>query len=325
MTAVAASRAAPRHAVHVLRVDVGEIAPGAGAIELALDLHVPSRLADRPLLFWCVPGGGVARGYYDLHDPQNPDDEAFSLAAALVAAGHVVVAIDPVGVGDSTRPEDGYALTTEAVAQGNIRALADIRGRLAEGGLGGLPPLPGLPVIGTGHSAGAMISAVHQVASPDFTAMLLFCFGTTGLPEYLDDDLRAALETPDGGRSRVVEFARVRFGAQPYLPAPRHEKDTPAGRALREVMNNVLANIGMHAMMPGNVREELGAIGVPVFLSVGERDMTGPPHLLPADYARCPDFTLHVVPTSGHHVFVAPETDRLYRRILNWVDGVVPS
>lgn len=320
---IAAARIANGSVVRALSFDVGSLTDGGEAITLVVDVHRPARLAARPVLFWCVPGGGVSRDYYDLADPQGDGADDFSFAAAMTAAGHIVVTIDPAGVGESTRPADGYSLTTEAVATGNARALAEFRGRLAVGGIEGLPPLADMMVIGTGHSAGAMISVVHQTAAHDFDAMLLFCFGTAGLPEYMDDTHRAALLEPDGGRSRIVEFARARFGGEPYLPAPMQEKDTPAGRALRGVMNRVLANIGMHAMLPGNVARELGELDVPVFLSVGDRDMTGPPHLLPRDYASCPDFTLHVVPTAGHHVFVAPGAERLYRRVLGWVDGLV--
>ncbi|WP_380878059.1 hypothetical protein ACFB49_15360 [Sphingomonas sp. DBB INV C78] len=321
MSALVAHDAGARR-VSALRLDVGALVAGGEPITLAIDVHVPDRLASRPLLFWCVPGGGVSRGYYDLHDPQTPHDEGFSLAAALTAAGHIVVAIDPVGVGESTRPADGYSLTTEAVAEANVRALAQFRALLASGAIAGLPAIDNIPAIGTGHSAGAMVGVVHQSATRDFDAMLLLCFGTVGLPEYMDDTHRAAVLEPDGGRSRIVEFARARFGDEPYLPAPVHDKDTPAGRALRGVMDRVLANVGMHAMLPGNVAKELGELDVPVFLSVGDRDMTGPPHLLPRDYLNCPDFTLYVVPTSGHHVFVAPDADRMYRRLIAWADGV---
>ena len=305
-----------------LRIDVGPLAEGGEPITLALDVYAPERLAERPVLFWCVPGGGVTRDYYDLRDPAAPDDDGFSFAAAMTAAGHVVVTVDPAGVGESTRPADGYSLTTEAVAKGNARALAKLRAMLAAGEGTRLPPLPDLPLIGAGHSAGAMIDVVHQSATQDFDAMALFCFGTAGLPEYMNDTHRAAILEPDGGRSRIVELARARFGTEPYLPAPVHDKDTPSGRALKRVMNRVLANIGMHAMLPGNVAKELGELDVPVFLSVGDRDMTGPPHLMPRDYVACPDFTLHVVPTSGHHVFVAAGAERLFRRVLHWVEGL---
>ena len=52
-----------------LRIPVGALSEGGEPVTLALDLYVPERLAERPVLFWCVPGGGVTRDYYDLRDP----------------------------------------------------------------------------------------------------------------------------------------------------------------------------------------------------------------------------------------------------------------
>lgn len=319
---MAALRADDGRVLRDFRIDVGPLSDGGEPITLALDIHLPDKLAERPVLFWCVPGGGVTRDYYDLRDPGSPGNGSFSFAAAMTGEGHIVVTVDPAGVGASTRPADGYSLTTEAVAEGNARALAKLRAMLAAGDVAGLPALGDPTVVGTGHSAGAMIGAVHQSVKHDFDSMLLFCFGTVGLPEYMDETHHAAIKEPDGGRSRIVELARARFGTEPYLPAPVQEKDKPSGRALRQVMNRVLANVGMHAMLPGNVTRELAELDVPVFLSVGDRDMTGPPHLLPRDYVNCPDFTLYVVPTSGHHVFVAAGADKLFRRIAGWVNGL---
>ncbi len=107
-----------------------------------------------------------------------------------------------------------------------------------------------------------------------------------------------------------------------YIPAFAQDRDTPAGRALRAVHDHVVSVIGAQAMTPGNVAAELATIDVPVFLAAGDRDMTGPPHLLPADYPACRDLTLFVVETSGHHVFVAPGAAQLYRRTAHWLAGL---
>lgn len=292
--------------------DIGPLVPGGEAITLALDVHLPARPAMSPRLLFCVPGGGVRRGYFDLQG-----DAGFSFAQAMTEAGHVVAAIDPAGVGESTRPADGFVLTAEVCAEGNHRALSCLRAET----IGGIA-LGDLPIIGGGHSAGAMIAAVHQARHRDFDAMLLFCFGTIGLPEMLDEEHRAALATPDRGRSRIVEFARARFAGAAYIPAHAQERDTPAGRALRAVHDQVVSVIGAHAMTPGNVAAELALLDVPLLLAVGDRDMTGPPHLLPADYPACRDLTLYVVKGSGHHVFVAPGAANLFRRTAHWLGGL---
>jgi len=182
--------------------------------------------------------------------------------------------------------------------------------------------LGALRVVGGGHSAGAVIGVVQQALFHDFGAMILFCFGTGGLPEQLSAEQKASLDEPDGGRSRIVEFARGRFGGKAYAEPPVRYDDTPASRALRAVHDQVVMVVGVHAMTPGSVRRELGTVDVPVFLAVGDRDITGPPHLLAADYVACPDFTLIVLPTSGHHVFVAPTAPVMYRRVVNWIEGL---
>jgi pimeloyl-ACP methyl ester carboxylesterase len=78
----------------------------------------------------------------------------------------------------------------------------------------------------------------------------------------------------------------------------------------------------MQSMAPGNVADELARVTVPVFMAAGDRDMTGPPHLLPAACAACPDLTLHVVADAGHHVFVVANAGRLYRRLVDWLSIV---
>jgi pimeloyl-ACP methyl ester carboxylesterase len=304
--------------ITTLRVDAGPI-PGrasadGAANEVAVDVHLPERPADRPVLLACLPGGGVTRRYFDLDGGPGMD---FSFARAMTAAGHVVCAMDPVGVGDSTRPEDGFDLTVEVQARLMHRALEIVRRSVVHG-----VDLAALPCVGVGHSAGAMLTGARQAAFRDCSALILFGFGARGLPQYLTPEHQAALAEPDGGRSRLVEFARAMFGGESYFDGPVRETDNPAGHALRAVGARTLATVAIQAMTPGNIAPELAAIDVPVFLAVGDRDMTGPPFLLGADYVACPDFTLHVVPDAGHHVFVAPAARRLYARIANWIEGL---
>jgi pimeloyl-ACP methyl ester carboxylesterase len=297
-----------------VQVDVGTYEGLGGPMQVAMDVHVPERLAEGAALFFCLPGGGVTRRYFDL---DGGPGTAFSFAKAMTAQGHVVVAVDPIGVGDSSRPEDGFALTAEVEAELIHRAFLAMR-QMEVGGVA----LGALRVIGGGHSAGALVSVVQQARWRDFDAMILFCFGSGGLPAQLAPEQKAALADPDGGRSRVVEFARKKFAGHPYVEPPVRYDDSPASKALRAAHSLVVTVVGILAMTPGNVRPELATIDVPVFLSVGDRDMTGPPHLLAGDYVACPDFTFYVVATSGHHVFVAPTAPALYARVLNWTAGL---
>lgn len=299
---------------HVIMIDAGPLVSGREANRLALEMHVPKTLAASPALFFCMPGGGMSRGYFDL---DAGGGEPFSFARAMIAAGHVVVAIDPVGVGESSRPEDGFALTSTVTAALNHQAFAAMR----EMDLGGLA-LGAMPVIGVGHSAGGLLAVLQQTTFGDFAALLLLCFGSGGLPEHFPAEYLAAAARPDFDRARIIDMARHKFGGVGYMPIRARPPETPSARALSGAYSTSPSVIGMHAMTPGNVRTEIAQLDCPVFLALGERDMTGPPHLLSGDFEACPDLTTYVAKGAGHHLFLIPEAPALYARIAHWAGGI---
>ena len=46
-------------------VDVAAVAP-AGCTRIAADIFAPQDVGPRPLLWVCIPGGGMSRQYFDL-------------------------------------------------------------------------------------------------------------------------------------------------------------------------------------------------------------------------------------------------------------------
>jgi hypothetical protein len=79
-----------------INVDVAAVAP-AGCMLIAADIFVPQDLAPRPLLWVCIPGGGISRQYFDLDVARQ--EGAFSMARHLAAGGDLIVTVDPPGVG----------------------------------------------------------------------------------------------------------------------------------------------------------------------------------------------------------------------------------
>jgi len=272
----------------------------AGAI--GYDVLVPAALTSASRLLFCIPGGGVNRGYFAM--------PGFDFAAAMRAAGHVVVCVDPPGVGTSTRPDNGYALSAAVMAEALHQVLARLRAEHA-----------GLPIVGVGHSAGAMLAVVQHDMFDDFAALVLLCFGTNGLAQYFKPGIAARAADIADLRADLAAITADQFGA-PYLPPLSDPRDTPAALAMRAVHDHVVSAVAMQAMAPGNVAAELARITVPVFMAAGDRDMTGLPHLLPAAAVACPDLALHVVQGSGHHVFVVADAGRLYRRLVEWLKFV---
>jgi pimeloyl-ACP methyl ester carboxylesterase len=302
---------AVRKAASIVResLDLDIEAPWAGGetLSMALDVYHPLD-ADKGALLFCAPGGGVNRRYFDM---KTDAPGATSFATEMALRGHTVVAVDPPGVGDSTRPENGFVLTADVVADcfhATLQHFLEVQ-----------PQLKGRPIIGVGHSAGSMLVTLQQARHRDFAALMLTCFGPVGRPDQFSEAELAALAPPDLGRSQLVELTRQHFHGQAYIDIAFRPAAANGGEPLRGVLDKVLALVAIQAMTPGNVALELAQIDVPVMLALGGRDMTGPPHQMPAHFASCCDLYLHVVPESGHHIFLAAAAPQFYERAGFWL------
>src|SRR2546429_6995565 len=125
------------HAYTPTRFDVTEQVPSlSDSLRVATWVFAPSSLpaATSPVVLVCLPGGAYTKAYYHLEVPGFPP-EAYSFALHMVKQGFVVVALDHLGMGESTWSADGSELTTEVVAQANAAVTSQVRARLAEGTL----------------------------------------------------------------------------------------------------------------------------------------------------------------------------------------------
>ena len=91
-------------------IPIGRVFDDEPEAVLAVTVTAPeaARLAEPPLVYFCVPGGGLDRGYYDLRAGATM---RFSFAEQIAARGGITIAIDPLGIGGSTRPDRGFELT----------------------------------------------------------------------------------------------------------------------------------------------------------------------------------------------------------------------
>ena len=205
-------------------VDVREVAPAGGECVVVDVFAPPPGVVPSGVLWWLLPGGGMSRRYWDLDVPGH------SLARILAARGHVAVTVDHLGVGESSVPDDPYALT-------RTRGRRRERPRAGRGcGHGDL--LPGRPgtVVGLGHSAGAGLLVTQQARHGGCDALALLGYGGRGMPEALDPDgrpvrrrPRRAARRPARPRPRPVRHAAAR--PRPAArPGPRRGGRRP-GRA----------------------------------------------------------------------------------------------
>ena len=91
------------------------------------------------------------------------------------------------------------------------------------------------------------------------------------------------------------------------------------GRMMRRRSKRcLLAVVGLTSMIPGSVGPEMAAVDVPIFLGLGDRDIAGEPHGIPAFFTGSHDISLFVLPGTGHNHNVAPAREQLWDRLATW-------
>lgn len=310
-------------------IEVGELLPGAGMLRMAAAIFVPERPRAAPLALFCTPGGAMNRGYFDLRAAAAPAE--FSFAAQLTAAGCHVIALDPLGIGDSTRPADGHALTPDVLAQALAIACATLRRELGDGSLTG-QPLNSLRSVGVGHSMGAMLTAMAQAQHGGHEALMLFGFGTQGLTSALTAQEAALAHDPAAARANLIRLARAR-SADPYPQIARTQQgrelfggeraDRRGVEALQAARAPLLVTAGLFSMIPGSCAPECAQLATPLLLALGDRDIAGAPHELPASFPASRDITLLVLPETGHCHFLFDSRRSLFARAAQWCASVL--
>lgn len=321
-----------------LKLDSGIALAGEASVQVAASVWLPAEPLAAPTLLVCLPGGNMNRHYYDLQ-PEDGDD-SFSFAAQMCARGFIVAALDHLGLGDSTKPEDGWQLTDAVLVQANQNATTQLLNRLRNGDLrSDVPAIPGLRSIGVGHSMGAMLTVLQQHAASQHEAIVVLGFSTRGLPEYLPPALKEITD-PVAARPQLVDLARKMFG-KPYPVIHRGGGNGGAGNggnadlfgsrkadprgvaALKRATDCVLPVPAVLSMLPNNVGMEAATISCPVFLGIGERDMVGPTHKVPAAFPASFDVTLQILPETGHSHFLFPARTALFDRVALWAETVL--
>ncbi|MFA5885982.1 MAG: hypothetical protein WDA60_19180 [Acidimicrobiia bacterium] len=312
-----------------VRIDVSEVAP-PGVGQCTVEVFAPARLpADRPpVVAFCLPGGYSSRRYFDL--PVPAEHGSYSMARHLAGRGVVVVIGDPPGVGTSDVPDDPFTLTPDALGDIEAAVTATVLDRLAAGTLApGLGPVANAVPLGVGHSAGALLTVYEQARHRPFAALALLGFAGRGLVDFLTDDERAVGDDPAAARAALPGLVQARFaGARPDFPRSTTSifSGGPEPEAVKEAVRGtrvpLLALLGLTSMIPGASAPELTAIDVPVFLGVGDGDITGDPRRIPGHFPNASDITLFVLAGAGHAHNIAARRAELWDRLADWADAL---
>jgi pimeloyl-ACP methyl ester carboxylesterase len=312
-----------------IEIDVAAVAP-FGVRTVVAEVFLPEREQMTPdaLVLCCLPGGGMSRRYFDLDVDAALGN--YSMARYLARQAFVVVTLDHPGVGDSDRPDDGYTLTPQCVADVDAFAFDHILGQLRAGSLrDDLPAMPRLVSIGVGHSAGASITAYQQARHRTHRAVALLGYGGAGLATHLNDREKEFAQRPDAVIGEIASLVRERFGEP--LPMQRRGSSeflvgAPMPDAVREALvacrSPLLALVGLSSMIPGATAPVLAQIDVPVFVAHGSRDIAGPLHAVPALFPSSNDITVFALDDAGHNHNVAPTRELLWDRLGRWARAV---
>ena len=280
------------------------------------------------------PGGGDGRGYYDMAFAGHGG--VYSQAAHHTARGHVVVAYDHLGVGDSDTTDLG-SMTIEEIADANHQAVAELKDVIEAGRLSdGFPPLPQAFHLGVGQSMGGGVSIIMQARHGAFDAVAALGYSAihTVLPQRTDAEVETAKAqyqfsraTPAADLSVAASSAGVPDFLYPFhwedVPCDIVEADMRGGYPLRRTAppfgSLTIPNCVVAMMSPGFVRDDAARIEVPVFLGYGERDVSVNPHAEPGAFTAARDITLFVVPRMAHMHNFAGTRHLLWDRLSAWV------
>jgi pimeloyl-ACP methyl ester carboxylesterase len=309
----------------------------AEPLSIAATVHMPHSLSNPPIVMFAIPGGGYARGYFDMHFPGHT---GYSQVEHHTERGIIVIAIDPLGVGTSSIG-DLARISFEDLASTYHATVRQITERLKAGSLTiELAALAEFVTVGIGQSMGGCITILTQARYGTFDAVAPLGYSAihTVLPQRTRAETTHAIEAlqrfADEGAPDTDTIAR----SSTHIPDwvyPFHWEDVPddilacdmqGGYPLRKTVPSfgsaTLPACALHMMVPGAVAVEAAAIQVPVLIGMGERDVCPNPHAEPAAYTTSRDVSLFIVPRMAHMHNFAGTRRCLWDRLVHWCGAV---
>ena len=338
-----AQAAQPRELSKVeLRIDVAGSVALPGKVEIAATAYLPDppTLGARPVAIFGLPGGGLSRRYFDIHLAGH---EGYSEAEYHVKHGFIMVAVDHLGVGDSTTTALD-TLRIEDIAAANDAAVKQISQRLVAGTLApGYPALPHLFRVGIGQSMGGGVTILMQGRHRTYDAIASLGYSAihTVLPQPTEVGRnRVMTASSTNGRwsnpQTLDPSAVARAGADhTYVgfwdDVPKDIVDAklahgyPQSKDGPDWLSRTLPRCVIAMLSPGFVAEEAAHVDVPVLIGVGERDVVPNPLAEPAAYQSARDISVFITPRLGHTHNLGNNREALWNRIQDWSRAVARS
>jgi alpha-beta hydrolase superfamily lysophospholipase len=298
---------------------------------MAVTLHLPdpSTLPDVPVAIFACPGGGYSRQYYDLSFEGHC---GYSEAKWHAERGTIHIAIDHVGVGESTIP-DLPQISFQMLAATHDACVRDIADRLRAGTLGqGFPAVDAF-LVGMGQSMGGGVTILAQGRFATFDAIAPCGVSAihTALPQADEGAFEHGVRRFDAvAEGRVTSHVDHDHDGVDYryafhwddVPADIVEADMAGGFPVRVSAPSfgslTIPHCAVTMMLPGAFSADAARVAVPVLVANGERDTCPVPHAEAAAYPASRDVTVFVVPRMAHMHNFASTRVVLWQRLEAW-------
>jgi len=283
-----------------MMLDVTSVTGLGQVTQVAATLHLPKGMGAPPShLVFAMHGGGYTRKYW--HPPFA--DDSYSFARWFTARGKAVLAIDMLGMGESTQPESESSLSTTIIAAAHAEAL-----RQVVAGWDGQ-----VDVTGVGHSMGGMMIIAQAAAHPAFDRVAVL--GWSNEPMLLGD----------------TDVATLQAGLVPngYLPTPREPmrtlfywSDVPMELIAADEAHGSTtpACLARAALSPGIMHEASRQIRVPVLVVQSVIDTSPAPDKEPAYFSGSSSVELQILEGAAHCQNFAATRAAHWARINDWID-----
>ncbi|WP_160573823.1 alpha/beta hydrolase [Actinomadura physcomitrii] len=296
-----------------------------GKQRIAGTVFAPPVLSGNVVALVAVPGGTYDRSYWDLHVPGLA---GYSFVEAAVARGCVILALDNLGTGASSRPEDADKVTAAEMAEAVAHVAKAFAAGLGTGAFAGLAPQPDVRMRGVGHSLGGLILTTAQANHRPFERIAVL--GTSFVEQVVGGSYS------EDGQSSPSSEEQIRLTQQMagaswesgYLEMPRemlrpffHAEDVPDEvlRAEEAGVTVLPRHAAIDMYRPGLLAPVARKVEVPVFLAYSDADVSANPAAEVAEFAGSRDVTLFRLPGSAHCHNAATTREVLWDRLLLWV------
>ena len=293
---------------------------GSNRISIAAWLFLPDErfeLGDSPVVMSLLHGGSYDKRYFHCEIPDHAD---YSAARYLAQRGIIVFVPDLLGVGATSKAVDQTMATRQMVALANHAAENQLYQRLQDGSLHHrLPPIADIVKIGVGHSMGGMQVITQQTENSTYDAVMILGFTTIGVHFTVHGQHVRAKEPPPD-----EFFGEYLQGSREHLHETFHWPDVPDEIV---AFDDALAvptpsTMGLAALRSSLIAADAAHIDVPVFLCMGERDVSPDPHAEVSNYKNSHDVTLFILPKSGHCHNFASTRHLLWQCKHAWAQGI---